>query len=194
MRAAGRGVASVLGAHRPRRSAGPVGRTARVSDALLIVGIAAASCTVEPRTDANRQPLAGTETAPRREVVQPEGVARLPVFSTAIRTGDLLFLSGQIGTIPGVSPPQVVAGGIEAETRQTLENIVTVLEADGLGLGDVVKCTVFLADIDDYAAMNGVYLEFFGGDPPARSAMAGSGLALGARVEIECIAAYPEGR
>jgi reactive intermediate/imine deaminase len=126
--------------------------------------------------------------------VQPEGVARLPVFSTAVRSGDLLFLSGQIGTLPGVMPPQVIEGGIGAETRRTMENIVTVLESEGLGLGDLVKCTVFLADIADYAAMNEVYLEFFPSDPPARSAMAGSGLALGALVEIECIAAYPEGR
>ena len=111
-----------------------------------------------------------------------------------MRTGNLVFLSGQIGTLPGVMPPQVIEGGIGAETRRTMENVVTVLESEGLGLGDLVKCTVFLADIADYAAMNEVYLEFFPSDPPARSALAGSGLALGALVEIECIAAYPEGR
>ncbi|MDH5590509.1 MAG: RidA family protein, partial [Gemmatimonadota bacterium] len=71
----------------------------------------------------------------------------------------------------------------------TMENIRTVLAAADLTLDDLVKCTVFLADIADYAAMNQVYLEFFPADPPARSAMAGSGLALGARVEVECIAA-----
>ena len=75
-----------------------------------------------------------------------------------------------------------------------MENIVTVLDAAGLTLEDLVKCTVFLADIADYAAMNEVYVEFFPASPPARSAMAGSGLALGALVEIECIAAFPEGR
>ena len=116
------------------------------------------------------------------------------MFSTAIRTGDLLFLSGQIGTVPGVSPPQLVGGGVEAETRQAFENIRTVLAAAGLGLDNVVKCTVFLADIGDYDAMNSVYVTFFPDVPPARSAMAGSGLALGSRVEIECIAAYPPGR
>ena len=149
---------------------------------------------MEPRTDQNAMPAEAAATQDHyREVVQPEGVARLPVFSTAIRNGDLLFLSGQIGAIPGVDPPQVVEGGVEAETRQVFENIQTVLAADGLTLDNVVKCTVFLADIADYGAMNSVYITYFPNVPPARSAMAGSGLALGARVEIECIAAYPPG-
>ncbi|MEJ2205963.1 MAG: RidA family protein [Gemmatimonadota bacterium] len=127
-------------------------------------------------------------------MIQPDGVARLPVFSSAVRTGDLLFLSGQLGALPGVLPPQLIEGGAQAETRQTMENIITVLEAAGLGLEDVVKCTVFLADIADYGAVNEVYATFFPSEPPARSAIAGSGLALGARVEIECIAAFPPGR
>ena len=75
-----------------------------------------------------------------------------------------------------------------------MENIIAVLEAAGLGLEDLVKCTVFLANIDDYAAVNEVYATFFPSEPPARSALAGSGLALGALIEIECIAAYPPGR
>jgi 2-iminobutanoate/2-iminopropanoate deaminase len=91
-------------------------------------------------------------------------------------------------------PPQLIEGGAQVETRQTMENIITVLEAAGLGLEDVVKCTVFLADIADYGAVNEVYATFFPSEPPARSAIAGSGLALGARVEIECIAAFPPGR
>ena len=74
-----------------------------------------------------------------------------------------------------------------------MDNIITVLDAAGATLEDLVKCTVFLADIDDYAAMNAVYVEYFPSDPPARSAVAGGGLALGALVEIECIAAVPEG-
>ena len=86
----------------------------------------------------------------------------------------------------------VVEGGVAAETRQAFENIKTVLAAAGATLDDVVKCTVFLADIADYQAMNEAHLEFFPENPPARSAMAGSGLALGAKVEIECIAAAPE--
>jgi reactive intermediate/imine deaminase len=82
----------------------------------------------------------------------------------------------------------VVPGGVGPETRQTLENIKRVLEQAGSSMDRVVKCTVFLQDIADYAAMNQVYATFFPKDPPARSTVAGSGLALGARVEIECMA------
>lgn len=123
------------------------------------------------------------------EHIYPEGVARLPVFTPAVRLGDVLYLSGAIGTRPGELA--LVEGGIEAETRQTLENIRSVLHASGADLEDVVKCSVFLADIAEYAAMNEVYGAFWGGTPPARSALAASGLALGARVEIECIARAP---
>ncbi len=154
--------------------------------------VVAAACTLEQRSDGpGSRDDGGLTGSSHRQIIQPDGVTRMPVFSSAVRTGDLLFLSGAIGSVPDVSPSVLVEGGIGPETRQTMEHIVTVLEAAGLGLGDLVKCTVFLADIADYAAMNEVYLEFFPSDPPARSAMAGSGLALGARVEIECIAAYP---
>ncbi|MDH5759224.1 MAG: RidA family protein [Gemmatimonadota bacterium] len=154
---------------------------------LALAALAAGACTLEPRTDRGGDSAPTRET--HKEIIQPEGVARLPVFSTAVRTGDLIFLSGQIGTVPGTETPTLVDGGVTPETRQTMENIRTVLAAADLTLDDLVKCTVFLADIADYAAMNQVYLEFFPADPPARSAMAGSGLALGARVEVECIAA-----
>lgn len=146
-----------------------------------------AACSIQERTDR----AAGAPASNRRRIIQPEGVARLPQFSSAVRSGNLIFLSGALGALPDVSPPRLVEGGIEAETRQTMENIIDVLDDAGATLADVVKCTVFLADIGDYAAMNAVYLEYFPSDPPARSAMAGSGLALGARVEIECIAAAP---
>ena len=82
-------------------------------------------------------------------------------------------------------------GGITPEARQTMENIRTVLEAAGSSLDRVFKCTVFLADISDYSAMNTVYASYFSNNPPARSTVAGSGLALGARVEIECMATAP---
>lgn len=161
---------------------------------LVATAALAAGCTLEMRTDRNGDSeQTGGDVSPRRQIIQPEGVARLPVFSSAIRSGDFIFLSGAIGALPGVNPPTLVEGGIAAETRQTMENLRTVLGAAGATLDDVVKCTVFLADMADYAAMNEVYLEFFPQDPPARSAMAASGLALGARVEIECIAAAPEG-
>lgn len=168
----------------------------------MVVGVAATvsltlmgGCKLVKRTDRGpAQEAAHQEEAPQREIIQPEGVPRLPVFSSAVRTGNLLFLSGQIGAKPGVSPPELVKGGIEPETRQAMENVKTVLAAAGLGLQDLVKCTVFLASMKDYAAMNSVYATFFPDNPPARSALAGSGLALGARVEIECVAAYPPGK
>lgn len=107
-------------------------------------------------------------------------------FSAAVRVGNLLFLSGQIGSIPGTL--ELAPGGIQTETRQTLDNIRAVLEKHGSSLAEVVKCTVFLADIGEWAAMNEIYVQYFPVNPPARSALGSSGLALGARTEIECIA------
>lgn len=105
-------------------------------------------------------------------------------LSEAVRVGNLLFLSGKLGTRPGEG---LVPGGIEAETRQTLENIRSALERYGSSMDEVVKCTVFLADIADWRAMNEVYTTFFA-NKPARSALATGGLVFDARVEIECIA------
>jgi 2-iminobutanoate/2-iminopropanoate deaminase len=127
--------------------------------------------------------------APRtvtRDVIAPPGASRLAPYSPAIRVGDLLFLSGQIGLRPGTR--ELAAGGVSGETQQALENVRTVLTAAGVTADDVVKCTVFLADMGDYEAMNAVYAGFFTADPPARSAVGVNGLPLGARVEIECIA------
>lgn len=157
---------------------------------LLALGLLVSGCTIEPRTDREQ---AQTGDSTRRQIIRPEGVASLPVFSLAVRSGDLIFLSGQLGAVPGESPPRVIEGGIEAETRQTMENIIAVLDAAGATLEDLLKCTVFLADIADYEAMNAVYAEYFPADPPARAALAGSGLALGALVELDCIAVAPEG-
>ena len=106
-------------------------------------------------------------------------------FSEAVRVGHMLYLSGQIGTDSSGAP---VPGGIAAETRQTLENIRRVLERHGSSLDQVVKCTVMLADIGEWEAMNEVYRTFFTNHLPARSAFGTSGLALNARVEIECMA------
>ena len=105
-------------------------------------------------------------------------------FSDAVRVGNMLYLSGAIGVEAGAST--VVAGGIGPEITQTMENIKGVLEANGASLDDVVKCTVMLADIDDYAAMNEIYVRYFPGAKPARSTFAASGLALGAKAEVEC--------
>ena len=112
-------------------------------------------------------------------------------FSEAVRAGDFLFLSGAIGEDAN---GKVVPGGIQAEARQTLENVKRVLETNGAALSDVVKCTVFLADIAEWPAFNTVYREYFKKPFPARSAFAASGLALNARVELECIAYVPQKR
>ena len=105
-------------------------------------------------------------------------------FSEAVQIGDLLILSGQIGVLPGTLT--LVDGGIQAETRQTMENIKTVLERHGSSMERVVKCTVMLDDIDEWGALNEVYREYFPVLKPARSAFGADGLALGAKVEIEC--------
>lgn len=120
------------------------------------------------------------------EYLQTPGSEDLDLpFSSAVRVDNTLYLSGNIGNIPGTM--QLAEGGIEGETRQTMENIRQVLETFGSSLDRVVKCTVFLADMAEWGAMNEVYRTYFE-NPPARSALGASGLALDARVEIECIA------
>jgi 2-iminobutanoate/2-iminopropanoate deaminase len=113
----------------------------------------------------------------------PAGV-RLP-FSEAVRVGHMLYLSGQMGTD---ASGKLVPGGIEAETRQILANVRAVLERHGSSMERVVKCLVMLADMQEWPAMNAVYLEHFQPPLPARSAFGASGLALGGRIELECVA------
>jgi 2-iminobutanoate/2-iminopropanoate deaminase len=121
-----------------------------------------------------------------KEVFQsPDLPPGLP-FSAAVRAGDMIYLSGVIGHVRG--EPRLVSGGIGPETEQALTYVRETLERAGSALDRVVKCTVFLADINDFAAMNEVYRTFFPDAPPARSTIAVAGLALGARIEIECIA------
>ena len=129
-------------------------------------------------------PLPAGEPRVEHHAAAPE--LNLP-FSDAVRVGDMLYLSGQVGNLPGTL--QLAEGGIAGETRQTMENIKASLEKYGSSLDEVVKCTVFLADIAEWGAMNEVYRSYFPTDPPARSALGANGLALGARVEIECLAA-----
>ena len=109
---------------------------------------------------------------------------KLP-FSEAVRVGSMLYLSGAMGID---ATGALVPGGIEAETRQALANIRSVLERHSSSMDRVVKCTVMLADMGEWAAMNRVYLDYFSRSLPARSAFGVSGLALGGRVEIECVA------
>ena len=111
--------------------------------------------------------------------------ATLP-FSEAVLVGDTLYLSGQIGNLPGTL--ELAEGGIAAETRQVMENIRTSLSAHGYGLSNLVKCSVFLADMQEWDAFNAIYASYFeAGRFPARSAFATGGLAFDARVEVECI-------
>lgn len=165
---------------------------------LLLVGVVCLTHVFIPAVDArmHRSPNAVRQkgvksrkaakgTAPRVEYLKNVGGTRALPFSEAVRVGEMLYLSGQIGVDASGA---VVAGRVEAETRQTLENVRAVLERHGSSLDRVVKCTVMLADIrSDYAPMNAVYRTFFRPERmPARSTFGANGLALGARVEIEC--------
>ena len=128
----------------------------------------------------------GVAKAQDKQVINPPAASPSLPFSAAVRVGNVLYLSGQLGTVPGTR--QLADTGIAGQTKQALENVKGVLAAAGSSLERVVKCTVFLSDIKDYAAMNAVYATYFPKDPPARSTVAGSEPALGARVEIECLA------
>ena len=106
-------------------------------------------------------------------------------FSTAVRVGDVLYLSGQIGVGPDGKLPTT----FEGQAKQTMENVGAALKARGLGWGDVFKCTVMIADMKNWPAFNTVYVPYFAkGKLPARSAFGSSGLALGAELELECLA------
>lgn len=111
-------------------------------------------------------------------------------FAAATRAGDLIFLSGQIGVAPGSTHP--VTGGLAAEARQAMDNIGATLATHGLGYDDLVKCTAMMTDMTQWGAFNHIYASYFrNGAYPARSALGVSALALGAQVEIECIARFP---
>lgn len=146
--------------------------------AFLTTALILTSCDVAVDAQPTGQPDIAYLKAPGTENMD------LP-FTAAVRLDNTLYLSGALGIPPGTR--QLVEGGIQPETRQTLENIARTLENSGSSIDNVVKCTVFLADMSEWAAMNEVYTTFFK-NKPARSAIAASGLALDARVEIECIA------
>jgi len=121
-------------------------------------------------------------------IVVPE-VGRLPVFSHASVVGELIFVSGTLGSVPG--KPVLAEGGMRAQTRRTLENLRLILQGAGADLEDVVKLSVYVTDMAEFGAMNEVYAEFFPEDPPARITLEVNGLALGACVEMECVARRP---
>jgi reactive intermediate/imine deaminase len=111
-------------------------------------------------------------------------------FSSAVRVGDMLYLSGQIGSEVVDGQPKLVAGGIDAETKQALDNIKAILAKAGSSMDRVVKCSVMMADMAEWPRMNTIYATYFPGKKPARSAWGATGLALNARVEIECMAVH----
>jgi 2-iminobutanoate/2-iminopropanoate deaminase len=153
-------------------------RSATLSAAVL------AGCEPTPRTTPSASQSSTAEIAPAIVFHTPFGRPQHP-FSPAVQAGQLLFLAGQLGTH---TTGRLVAGGIKTETRQAMNNIRDVLERVGSSLDRVVKCTVMMADMAEWPAMNAVYADYFPRHLPARSSFGTTGLALGARVEIECIA------
>jgi reactive intermediate/imine deaminase len=130
------------------------------------------------------------QPAPR--FIVPEGAPATLPFSPVVVVGNVVHLSGMLGIDPATRA--LVPGGVEAETQQTLRNIEAALRGLNLGLEAVFKCTVMLADINEFGAFNRAYIPFFqAGRRPARSTFGVSGLVLGARVEIECMAHVPAG-
>lgn len=122
-----------------------------------------------------------------KQIIQAQGApAAIGPYSHAVAAGDFLFTSGQIPLVPETG--KLAEGGIEAQTEQVLKNLEAVLAANGMTFANVVKTTVFLADLGDFAAVNGVYATRFPLDPPARSCVQVAGLPAGARVEMELVA------
>jgi 2-iminobutanoate/2-iminopropanoate deaminase len=122
----------------------------------------------------------------RQAVQTTSAPAAIGAYSQAIVAGDLVFCSGQVGLDPATG--ELVEGGVEAQAERALRNIAAVLDAAAVGFADVVKTTIFLADVNDFAAVNGVYSRYMPDPPPARSTVGVGALPRGARVEIEAIA------
>ena len=133
--------------------------------------------------------LASSSVVGQVQKFENYGALRDMPFSESVRAGDLLFISGQVGSdFSG----NLVEGGITPESHQVMRNIRDIVYRRGLTMNDVVKCTVFLADVSQWGAFNQVYTTYFSKPYPARSALGANGLALGAALEVECIAAYPK--
>ena len=132
--------------------------------------------------------VAASTAVAQKQVINPPNARPGGVLSTAVRVGDVIYLSGALGTKPGGGG--LAEGGIQGQTRQALENIKASAALANVSMEDMVKCTVFLTDVKDFQPMNQVYREFFPANPPARSTVAVAGLVVdGAVIEIECIAA-----
>ena len=160
-------------------------RSATVLPALSSALCLAFSSACAPAETGTAQASQETSGAPEVSYLSSPNAAdqELP-FSEAVRVGHMLYLAGQVGNVPGEM--SVVEGGIQAEARQTMENISAILQRHGSSLDRVVKCTVMIDEIEEWGAFNEVYVEFFPGPKPARSAFGADGLALGAAVEVEC--------
>ena len=156
---------------------------------LLLLVLSTTACAGRGPSAPSATPTVTSTPSPSDPNVQyltPYGPPTRP-FSPAVRVGNMLYLAGQIGVKADASG-QLAPGGIEAETRQTLENIRDVLQRSGSSMDRVVRCLVMMADMREWDRMNVIYAQFFPGPKPARSAFGATALALGARVEIECIA------
>jgi 2-iminobutanoate/2-iminopropanoate deaminase len=129
--------------------------------------------------------VASAQSSTIAESASKSVVTDLP-FSESVKVGNMLYLSGQIGAAPGTDT--LVKGGIEGETRQAMNNIKAILKTSGYSMSNLVKCTAMLSDMSNWERFNAVYRSFFDGRFPARSTFGVTGLALGAQVEIECMA------
>ncbi len=127
----------------------------------------------------------------KKIIATDEAPAAVGPYSQGVQVGKLIFTAGQGGLDPATG--RLVEGGIEAQTRQTLKNLSSILQAAGSSLSQVVKTTVFLQNIADFQTMNRVYAEFFADHPPARSTVQVAALPLGALVEIEAVAIVEDG-
>ena len=128
----------------------------------------------------------GNQETPVRRVIMLENTSQRRPYSPAIEVDNTLYVSGQVAIDPETG--NIVEGGIEAQTRQTLENLKNIIEKAGYSMGNVVRCTVLLAGIEFYSDVNQIYMEYFPVDPPARMAFAVKDLPLGALIEIDAIA------
>lgn len=148
---------------------------------VILLTLAVAACTT--------QTVPNASTSARNDMEHITMSDNWPYpFSSAVRVGNMLYLAGQMGTAMVNDAPKLVPGGIEAETKQALENIKAILAKAGSSMDRVVECKCMLADMADWPKMNPIYASYFPGPKPARSAWGANGLALGGRVEITCIA------
>ncbi len=153
---------------------------------LIAAAVACTTQTVPP-------PAASTASAaPTTEFLASPDSTSYP-FSPGVRVGNMIYLSGQLGATIQKGTMVLVPGGIEAETRQAMENVKQILERNHSSLEHVVKCTVMIADMADWPKLNPIYASYFPGPKPARSAIGANGLALNAKVEIECWATVNPG-